>query len=284
MKLFKNTRLQGVFERGFSPENNCLLSSVWILSGLLAFLIPLVYRTIHKNRYEQEYMKYFWEKEYEYQEEQRQKGYEQYGNNYNYGGAYMYPAEYMNREYWDVNNCRWWQLNCFPYYVNKDGEPMPEQGWYPTWYSGWTLTEDEREQLELGREQPGSLKFVYIWQLLTFLAILWYGVRVIRQQRNLTGLLLALFVWTNFAFLSMWLMADGSIRTDGDGVFRTGFYGQLSVLIFMANFWYFLHGVIFLLLFGMRKCLMDEQSYRVQNESAKVTEFEDEDYDVPTSQ
>jgi hypothetical protein len=277
MQVFKNTRLQGVFERGFSSESNFLLSAVWILSGLLAFLIPLVYRTIHKNRYEQEYMKYFWEKEYEYEEEQRKKAYEQYGNNYNYGGAYMYPAKYMNREYWDVNNCRWWQLNCFPYYVNKDGEPMPEQGWYPTWYSGWTLTEDEREQLELGREQPGSLKFVYIWQLLTFIAILWYGVRVIRQHRNLTGLLLALFVWTNYAFLSMWLMADASIQIDGDGVVRTGFYGQLSVLIFMANFWYLLHGAVFLLFFGMRKCTMDEEFYRVQEEREKVAVVKSEE-------
>jgi hypothetical protein len=291
MKIFKNTRLQGVFERGFSPEGNFVLSAAWILTGLLAFLIPLIHRTIHKNKYEKEYMKYFWEQEMEYQEEQRAAGYEKYGNNYNYGGAYMYPSNYMNREYWDVNNCRWWQMNCFPYYINQDGEPMPEQGWYPTWYSGWTTTEEEREAMALAREQPGSLKFVYIWELFTFLIILWYGMRVIRQNRNLAGLLIALFVWANYAFLSMWLMADGSIQTDGDGVFRTGFYGQLSVLIFMANFWYFLHGVVFLVVFGIRKCMMDEEEYRAQRErenTEKVAEAEAEakrsDYQAPTSQ
>lgn len=287
MKVFKNTRLQGVFDRGFSSEGNFMLSALWIITGLLAFLIPLVHRTIHKNKYEQEYMKYFWEKEYEYQEEMRKQGYEKYGNNYNYGGAYMYPEEYMNREYWDVNHCQWWQLNCFPYYVNKDGEPMPDQGWYPTWYSGWMLTEEEREQLEYGRKQPGSLKFVYIWQLFTFIAILCYGVLVIRQRRNLTGLLIALFVWSNFSFLSMWLMADGSIQTDGDGVFRSGFYGQLSVLIFMANFWYFLHGVVFLIIFGMRKFQMDEETYREEKErvtAQKVAEAEQGNYQAPSSQ
>ncbi|KAG7347337.1 hypothetical protein IV203_016042 [Nitzschia inconspicua] len=285
MKIFKNTRLQGVFERRFSAEGNFVLSASWVLSGLLAFLIPLIYRTIHKKKYEQEYMKYFWEKEYEYQEEMRQQGYEKYGNNYNYGGAYMYPDNYMNREYWDVNNCRWWQMNCFPYYVNQDGEPMPDQGWYPTWYSGWTVTEEEREQMALGREQPGSLKFVYVWQLLTFLVLLWYGVRVIRQNRNVTGLLIALFVWANFAFMSMWLMADNSIQIDGDGVFRSGFYGQLSVLIFLSNFWYMLHAFIFLIVLGMRQCMIQEEAERVKKEREtvhhQIAEAERENYQAP---
>lgn len=287
MQLFKNTRLEGIVKRGFSPEGNFFLSLSWVLSGLLAFLIPLIYRTIHKKRYEKEYMKYFWEKEYEYQEEMRQQGYEQYGNNYNYGGAYMYPQEYQNREYWDVNRCRWWQLNCFPYYVNQEGEPQVDQGWYPTWYSGWTVTEEEREQMALAREQPGSLKFVYIWQLLTFFIILWYGVRVIRQNRNLNGLLIALFVWMNFAFMSMWLMADGSIQTDGDSVFKTGFYGQMSVLIFMANFWYVLHSAIFLIAFGMRKSMMDERERRALKDRESVqkqlAEAERENYQAPAS-
>ncbi|KAL3934141.1 MAG: hypothetical protein SGARI_003519 [Bacillariaceae sp.] len=280
MQVFKNTRLQGVFERGFSSEGNFVISLAWVLSGLVAFLAPLIHRTIHKNKYEEMYMSYYWEKEYEYEAEQRAEGYEKYGNNYNYGGAYMYPYEYMEREYWDVNNCRWWQFNCFPYYVNQDGEPMPEQGWYPN-------CEEDREMMESGHKQPGSLKFAYCWQLLIFVCILWYGVRVIRQHRRPTGLLIALFIWTNYAFMSMWLMADGSIQTDGQGVTKTGFYGQMSVLIFMSNFWYFLHGLLFLIIFGVRAWMLHEDDYHKEQKnksvSAKIAEAEQGNYSAPAA-
>ena len=66
-----------------SPCDNTLLSIAWVVSGLLAVLIPLIYRTIHKNKYREMYMTYYWEHEYETYAQQRQQNYEQYGNNYN---------------------------------------------------------------------------------------------------------------------------------------------------------------------------------------------------------
>ncbi|KAL3939773.1 MAG: hypothetical protein SGARI_001249 [Bacillariaceae sp.] len=264
MHVFKNTRMQGVFEKGFSSEGNFVLALVWGITGLLAFLIPLIHRTIHKNKYEEVYMSYYWEQEYEWEEEQRKEGYEQYGNNYNYGGAYMYPQEWA-----------------------EHGEPMPEQGWYPSWFSGWAVTEEDREMMESGHMQPAGLKFAYVWQLIIFIGIIWYGIRVIRQQRNPTGLLIALFIWTNYAFMSMWLMADGSIQTDGQGIKRTGFYGQVSTLIFTSNFWYFLHGLAFCVVFGIRKCMIDDEERKLKKEQAKnekISEAEQEkSYQAPTS-
>jgi hypothetical protein len=274
MNIFKGTRLERAFQPGCEGWT-LLLSAVWIISAIVVFLVPLIYRTIQKKKYEQVYMSYYWEKEYEYNEQQRKENYEKYGNSYNYGGAYMYGGNYGNREYMDVNKCRWWQLNCFSYFVNQDGEPMPEQGWYPNWYSGWALTEEERQEMEDGREQPGSLKFVYAWQALVFFGIVWYGLTVIRQHRNPTGLIIALFVWANFAFLSMWLMADGSIVTDGQRVKRYGFYGQMSVLIFMSNFWYLLHGFAFALVFWIRKVAMDQELAKSKESAQKLAEHEE---------
>jgi hypothetical protein len=261
------------FKMMHSPEDNMFLSAIWVLSGLLSVLIPLIYRTIHKNKYRAEYMKYYWEQEYEQYEEQRQENYEKYGNQYNYGGAY---TTYNEKEYVDVNNCKWWQLNCFSFFVNQQGEPQDDQEWAPTWYSGFMTTEEERQMMQDNLEQPGSLKFVYIWQILMFAVIGYYGLKVIRENRNPTGLIIALLVWSNFAFLSMWLMADGSIVTDGQEVKRTGFYGQMSVLVFMSNFWYFIHGLAFVLIFWIRsKVVSDEE------EMKKETKTVDSNYNAP---
>ena len=159
---------------------------------------------------------------------------------------------------------------------------MDGQEWQPTWYSGFSTTEEEREAMQQSLEQPGSLKFVYVWQILMFLVIGWYGLKVIRQNRNPTGLVVALLVWANFAFLSMWLMADGSIVTDGQVVKRSGFYGQLSVLIFMSNFWYFLHGLAFVLVFWIRSsCLAEEEQREKEEKDRRIAEGQDKSYNAP---
>lgn len=262
-----------------SPEDNFLLSATWIVSGLLTVLIPLIYRTIHKNKYRQEYMKYYWQEEYEEYEEQRQENYDNYGNEYNYGGAY--GNDYEQNEYSDVNNCKWWNLNCFSFFVNTEGEVQEDQEWAPAWYSGFMTTEEERETMQDNLEQPGSLKFVYIWQIVMFVVLGWYGLKVISQNRNPTGLIVALLVWANFAFISMWLMADGSIVTDGQSVKRTGFYGQMSVLIFMSNFWFFIHGLAFVLVFWIRSsCLEEKEAEKKRTAEAKDTSS----YDAPVTQ
>ncbi len=259
-----------------SEDANFVLTLIWVMSGFVTVLIPLIYRSIHKYKYRQEYMKYYWQQEYEQYEEQRKQNYDQYGNSYNYGGAYM--ADYEDPEYVDVNNCKWWNFNCFSFFVNRQGEAKADQEWAPAWYSGFITTEEERQMMQDNLESPGSLKFVYIWQILMFIVIGIYGLKVIRENRNPTGLMIALLVWANFAFLSMWLMADGSIVTDGETVKRMGFYGQISVLIFMTNFWYFLHGMAFVVVFWLRAQLVMDDEEEIKEESAKDV---DDSYKAP---
>lgn len=255
-----------------SPHDNFALTLAWIVSGVAAVLIPLIFRTIHMKKYRNEYMKYYWQQEYEQYAQQRQQNYEKYGNQYNYGGAYM--ADYDQNEYADVNNCKWWKLNCFSFFVNQEGEAMEDQVWAPNWYSGFMTTEEERQEMQDNLEQPGSLKFVYVWQILMFAVIGWYGLKVIHQNRNPSGLIVALLVWANFAFISMWLMADGSIVTDGQLVKRSGFYGQMSVLIFMSNFWYFIHGLAFVLVFWIRStCLEQEEKMAAEDEASRESSY-----------
>merc|ERR1711865_482253 len=234
------------------------------------------------------YYMYNWEDaNQEYQQQQQENYQQQYngnyngqnGNanyNYNYNGQGQDGQNGADENYWqngnsysqweqmtgkwDLNNCRWYQLSCYPYYINDNGQPVPTEGWYPGWFSGWSRSEEEREQMNEEGDTSMAMKFIYIWQMLMFVVLLAHGCVVVRQKRIVTGLLIALFMFTNMSFLSMWMLADGSIYTDGEYVQRRGFYGQLSVLAFMANAWYVAFGLIFLMVFGLKARRMNKEA------------------------
>ena len=245
-----------------SQGSNTVLILVWLVSGLFTVLIPLIFRTLKQNNYRNMYAMYNWEEaqqQYEEAQQQYQQNMEEYYQNQYYanngqqggGNNYQYQWEQMTGNY-DVNHCQWYQLNCYPYYINEQGEPVPQAGWYPMWFSGWTQTEDEREQMLEDGDTSSALRFAYLWQMVMFFVILLYGYYVIRQNRVVTGLTLALVIFLNMAFLSMWMLADGSIVTDGETVRQYGFYGQFPVLMFMTNFWYIVFGLIFTVVLVLR--------------------------------
>jgi len=246
-----------------SKALNNVFSFAWLACGALTVLIPLIFRTMKVNNYQNMYNMYNWEEAQQQYQEQQEQYYQQYSeNNYaqEYGqGNYQYQWEQMQGSY-DINQCKWYQLNCFPYYINENGEPEPSAGWYPAWFSGWTQTEEEREQMMTDGETSNAMKFVYIWQILMFIVIVVYGFIVIRQNRVVTGVTVALVVFANMCFLGMWMLADGSIVTDGEYVQNTGFYGQFAVLMFITNAWYVIFGLIFSALFAIRGHSMHDDS------------------------
>jgi hypothetical protein len=272
MGVLTNTRLGSMF-KGRSPEvthpmsaqGNFLLATAWVIGGILTVAIPAIYRAVKMNDYRKMYLMWNWEEAQKQYEQQQQQYYEnKYYNQWNQG---QYQWEQRSGLY-DINQCKWWQLNCFPYYINENGEPEPAAGWYPSWFSGWTVTEDEREQMLEDGETSQALKFVYAWQIIMFAAIIIYGVIVIRQNRIVSGLIVALVVFANMSFLSMWMLADGSIITDGEYVQQTGFYGQFPVLMFITNAWYVAFGMIFTIILVLRAQAMHEPlpPKQVQNE------------------
>jgi hypothetical protein len=227
-----------------SPMVNNLLSVAWGICGSLTVLGPLVYRNIKTGNYQNMWYKYNWE--------EAQQQYEQNQNEY-----YQYQWEQGN---YDINQCKWYQLNCFPYYINENGEPEPMAGWYPSWFSGWTVTEEEREQMLEDGETSSALVFAYVWQIIMFIIILAYGFIVIRQNRVVTGVIVALVVFANMSFLALWMLADGSIITDGEYVQNLGFYGQFPVLMFITNAWYVIFGIVFSAIFAIRGHYMHNTS------------------------
>jgi hypothetical protein len=107
----------------------------------------------------------------------------------------------------------------------------------------------------------GALKFVYAWQLIMFVGLLAYGALVLFKFRGplaqsrmaLWSLLLLLLGWMNFSFLFMWLLANGSIYTEGRELETVGgFYNQFSVLLFMTQFWYLLWSLCFSIALAIR--------------------------------
>lgn len=272
-----------------SKAANNLFALAWVICGALTVMVPLVFRTLKMNNYRNMYYMYNWEEaQQEYQEQKEQYYEEMYANNYGeYGQDYDYQAQWEQmRGTYDINQCKWYQLNCFPYYINEDGEPEPSAGWYPAWFSGWTQTEEEREQMMNDGETSGAMIFVYIWQIIMFIVIVVYGCIVIRQNRVVTGVTVALVVFANMCFLSMWMLADGSIVTDGEFVQKLGFYGQFSVLMFITNAWYVIFGLIFSVLFAIRGHHMhdDKESDTKQKKmDANAQSYRPLDGDSPTS-
>lgn len=233
--LYKNS--SPVVTNPPSPGANNLLAAAWLVGGALTILGPLIYRTVKIGNYQNLFEMYNWE------EAQQNQYYNQ--------DNYQYQWEQMRGSY-DINQCKWWQLNCFPYYINENGEPEPMAGWYPSWFSGWAQTEEEREQMMEDGETSSAIIFTYVWQIIMFIVILTYGFIVIKQNRIVTGVTVALVVFANMAFLALWMLADGSIITDGEYIEKVGFYGQFPVLMFMTNAWYFVFGIVFAAIFAIR--------------------------------
>jgi hypothetical protein len=259
-----------------SPMMNNIISIVWGVSGVLTVLGPAIYRSMKMNNYQNMWYAYNSEEAQQQNQENQEEYYENYNENQymqQYGqNGYQYNWEEMRGSY-DINQCKWYQLNCFPYYINEQGEPEPTAGWYPSWFSGWTVTEETREQMMEDGETSSALIFTYVWQILMFIIILAYGFIVIRQNRVVSGLTVALIVFANMSFLALWMLADGSIITDGEYIQKVGFYGQFPVLMFITNAWYVVFGIVFAAIFAVRGHSMhSEKQAEASEENYKAME------------
>ena len=208
-----HSRFQSIRDRlRQTSQASSLLATVWFLSGMLTIFIPLLTWGAKKNQF----------RNYNYEYNQAQAN-----ANYNYQQQNPY-------------RCKWYQWNC--YYAEDGGE---RQYMIPGWFRGWTpASDEEREQALAAGKAPGGIGFVYTWQLLMFIAILYYGGIAIANRRSVGGLLAVVFVWANLSFLSMFMVAQ-AIGSDDRALEQVGFYGQFPVLMFMADFWYTLFGAVF---------------------------------------
>lgn len=220
----------------------------YILSGLLAIIIPVIKYRSEVNAYTSSY-------EYQYNQQEQQ----------NNDGRMEY----------DVNNCKWWQFWCESIWMNENGEYVNQGGnnngnnnngggysYAPSWFSGWGGGEGSGDSQDGGVSNSASMKFVYGWQIILFLGLLAYGTLVFERLARgpsralaLQSLAILIFLWTNVSFLAMWMLANGSIRTEGRQIEENGgFFSQFSVLLFMTNFWYVIWGLILTIIITIKSC------------------------------
>lgn len=259
---------------------NGFFTFLWVVSGVATVVGPLIYRSMKTGNYQLQniFQMYNWEEvqqQYQANQEQYYQYYQQNGQGEGSGDSGDYQYQYQYEEQvgnYDINHCKWYQFNCFPYYINENGQPEPSSGWYPSWFSGWTVPEEQREQMMEDGETSPALVFIYVWQILMFLIILGYGLIVIRQNRVVTGVIVALVVFANMSFLALWMLADGSIITDGDYIQAdVGFFGQFPVLMFMTNASYVVFGIVFSAIFAIRSHYMHDSIAPVEKQP-KATE------------
>ena len=225
------------------------LVSIWWLGGLLTILVPLAQWSRARSSYYNAYGRYI-----EYEQEQR--AYEEAQDNQNNNNYYYYRA------------CKWWQYQCRrqqnqyaqQYNNNNDNNGQDEEeqdfttpGWYQ--FLGGKSEEDRRRQEEMGlsANSHAAIKFVYIWSLLLFVALLAYGtvviLRLMKQQQQqqqssssswslTTFLAILLVLWIQYALLMLVLLPQGVITTDNRELEDSpyGWYGQFPVLMVYTQF------------------------------------------------
>ena len=117
---------------------------------------------------------------------------------------------------------------------NDNNNQENNQSASPWWYFGMNGNEDRRD----GESTPPILIATYLWSILVFHGILFYGYRAFRYSSSNSSnpydsIIVALVLFTNYNILSILLLSniEGAIETDGPGVDEHGFVGQFGVMV-----------------------------------------------------
>ena len=85
---------------------------------------------------------------------------------------------------------------------NNDNNNGEEENGTPWWYFGGGGEGEERRDEE---KAPPVLIATYLWSVLVFSGLLAYGHHIMRTGADLHGVVVALCLFANFAFISMFL-------------------------------------------------------------------------------
>ena len=116
----------------------------------------------------------------------------------------------------------------------------------PWWFFGTTVHDNNPND-----GAPPVLIATYLWSLLVFFGILFYGFYVMRTGSDLAALVVALVLLANYSLLSLFLLGgvEGAIETDGPAIDEHGFAGQFGVMMYLTALLWVLFAVIFAVLF-----------------------------------
>ena len=118
---------------------------------------------------------------------------------------------------------------------NNNNNEENNQSTSPWWFFGSNRGDDRRDE----DRTPPILIASYLWSILVFHGILFYGYRAFRysSSRSSSGqydtIIVALVLFANYNILSLLLLSniEGAIETEGPGVEEHGFVGQFGVMV-----------------------------------------------------
>jgi hypothetical protein len=104
----------------------------------------------------------------------------------------------------------------------------------PWWFFGTNVDNDAGGN---DNSAPPGLIATYLWSLLVFSGLLFYGFYVMRAGTDLSGIVVALVLFANYSLLSMFLLGgvEGAIESRGPAVDEHGFVGQFGVMVRCNN-------------------------------------------------
>jgi len=130
----------------------------------------------------------------------------------------------------DDNGWTWWWNN------NNENNNDNERGW---WYNLWSGGEERRDE----EQGSGALVFVYLWTLVMFVILVYYGHGHIKNTSDNRTFLLALIMFANLAFVACILTAC-SMQMDERQVEERGFFGVFAMcMVVTFALWTFLCAV-----------------------------------------
>ena len=175
------------------------------------------------------------------------------------------------------NTCRWWQWGCNSQYygdANQEEQRQDDQELGTPWWWFFSKEDDKRRREESQSNNP-AMVLVYIWSLLLFSALVWFGYRQLKHGSDLYRACIAFAVFGNFSFMTLFLLGglEGGVQTEGPELEEQGFYGQFGVMMFLTNLFYAVFAAAFAIVFWIRarrrevtKIEIDESDYKIHDE------------------
>jgi Na+/H+ antiporter NhaC len=176
------------------------------------------------------------------------------------------------------NNCRWYQWGCSSNnnynYQQQDGQRdgQNDEVRAPWWW--WFASEEERRRRQEENRVNPSLILTYVWSLVLFCSIVYFGYTALRRNSDLYRVVVALLIYANLSFITMLLIGGlEGVQTEGRELEEQGFYGQFPVMMYMSSFIWVLFSLIYAFIFYSRArrgektvIEVDESDYQIHDE------------------
>lgn len=262
-----------------SVKRNSVLVA-WMVSGLVAFLAPIIQWSVHKNNFyrAQGYMVEYENQQKQYEEQQNQN------NEYQYGNESQYASLYKECGWWNIA-CQRQQMRYAEYYMGGDQNQNDAYNYneqIPSWFV--FLSGGQSEELSRWKEENTGVRnemdetspnageiFAVIYMFLVLFVVLIIGCATFYKSRPFSALKWGLAFLINMIVVNFLLLP--SLITNEDRMWDDsiyGFYGQVGVLMAYFDFWVIIFSTVFLIVLNRLEKKNAQEPIKLQEEDYKT--------------